>query len=261
MSARSWRLPGPGAGVPVDVVVALGICIALELELRDQHAHRWITVAAAVLVAAPIAVRRRWPSGALIASCAVALGQAPLGGNLTAANGLILPPILLAYAAGAWLDLRRSVIALLAALGLFGALVMYQERPESASAAAGAVAFAGLLCAAPWVVGRVAHTPSRRADAFRLLARQTAAEVQAREQAAIAEERMRIGSELQDIIAHSVSAMVVQAGGARQLLRSDPTRARDSILRIERTGRETLADMRRLLGVLRRDDLPGGLGR
>ena len=67
-------------------------------------------------------------------------------------------------------------------------------------------------------------------------------------------ERVRIGGELQDIIAHSVSAMVIQAGGARRLLRSDPERARDSILNVEHTGREALADLRRLLGMLRGDE-------
>ena len=65
-----------------------------------------------------------------------------------------------------------------------------------------------------------------------------------------------VGSELQDIIAHSVSVMVVQAGGARLLLRSDPDRASDSILTIEHIGREALADLRRLLGMLRKDDDP-----
>ncbi len=80
-----------------------------------------------------------------------------------------------------------------------------------------------------------------------------------REQAAIARERMEIGAELQDIIAHSVSAMVVQASGARRLLPSDPDRARESILAVERIGRETLAEMRRLLGLLRKDDDPRAL--
>ena len=73
------------------------------------------------------------------------------------------------------------------------------------------------------------------------------------------EERARIGSELQDIIAHSVSAMVIQAGGARRRLRSDPERARDSILNVEHTGRDALADLRRLLGMLRKDDDPRAL--
>src|SRR6202043_1497050 len=77
--------------------------------------------------------------------------------------------------------------------------------------------------------------------------------------AAVAEERARIGTELRDIIAHSVSAMVVQAGGARMLLRRDPDRARDGIISIEETGREALGDLRRLLGILRKDDDPRAL--
>ena len=53
--------------------------------------------------------------------------------------------------------------------------------------------------------------------------------------------------------------MVVQAGSARLLLRSDPDRARESILNVEHTGREALADLRRLLGMLRKDDDPRAL--
>jgi len=79
------------------------------------------------------------------------------------------------------------------------------------------------------------------------------------ESAAIVQERARIGSELQDIIAHSVSAMVIQAGGARRALRSDPDRARDSMRNVEQTGREALADLRRLLGMLRKDEDPRAL--
>ena len=110
-----------------------------------------------------------------------------------------------------------------------------------------------------WLVGRFVRRHSVRAGAFRELAAQAAAEQDAHDAAAIAEERARIGSELQDIIAHSVSAMVIQAGSARLLLRSDPGRARDSILNVEETGRQALSDLRRLLGMLRKDDDPRAL--
>jgi signal transduction histidine kinase len=70
---------------------------------------------------------------------------------------------------------------------------------------------------------------------------------------------VRIGRELQDIIAHNVSAMVIQAGGARQLLRADPERARSTILTVERIGREALGDLRRVLGMLRKDEDPRAL--
>ena len=123
----------------------------------------------------------------------------------------------------------------------------------------GDVVFAAVLWVAPWLLGRLARAPSRRADAFRDLAEQTAAEVEARRRAAVAEEQALIGQELQDIIAHSVSAMIVQAGGARQLLRTDPEGARQAILSVEGAGRDALGDLRRLLGVLHHDDDPRAL--
>ena len=93
-----------------------------------------------------------------------------------------------------------------------------------------------LLLTAPWLVGRAARGRSRRAAVFRELATQAAAEDDAREQAAIAAERTRIGHELQDIIAHSISEMSSRLA-ARRLLRTDPERARDLILIVEHTGR------------------------
>ena len=59
---------------------------------------------------------------------------------------------------------------------------------------------------------------------------------------------------MHDVVAHSVSVMVVQAGGARRILERDPERAVAAAAQIERTGREALAEMRRLLGVLHRDE-------
>jgi signal transduction histidine kinase len=71
---------------------------------------------------------------------------------------------------------------------------------------------------------------------------------------AVAAERRRIAHEMHDVVAHSISVMVVQAGGARRILERDPARAQDAAAQIERTGRETLLEMRRLLGVMRRPD-------
>ncbi len=73
---------------------------------------------------------------------------------------------------------------------------------------------------------------------------------------AVEEERRRIAHELHDVVAHSLSLMVVQAGGGRRVLPSDAERARQAAAEIERTGREALLEMRRLLGVLRRPDQP-----
>jgi signal transduction histidine kinase len=77
---------------------------------------------------------------------------------------------------------------------------------------------------------------------------------EAHARAAVAEERRRIAREMHDIVAHSVSVMVVQAGGARRILDRDLDRAVEAGARIEDTGRAALSEMRRLLGVLRAGD-------
>jgi signal transduction histidine kinase len=122
-----------------------------------------------------------------------------------------------------------------------------------------ALFYVTILLIPTWLVGRLTFRYSRRTGAFRELAARAAAEQDTWDAAAIADERARIGSELQDIIAHSISAMVIQAGSARLTLRGDPDRARDAILNVERTGRQALSDLRRLLGMLRKDDDPRAL--
>ena len=68
---------------------------------------------------------------------------------------------------------------------------------------------------------------------------------------AVAEERARIARELHDVVAHSVSVMVVQVAGVRRLLAPEHERERQALETVEKTGRQALAEMRRLLGVLR----------
>ena len=72
--------------------------------------------------------------------------------------------------------------------------------------------------------------------------------------AAVAEERTRIARELHDVVGHSVSVMTVQASGVRRLLKPDQEREREALLVVEQAGREALAEMRRLVGVLRRPE-------
>jgi signal transduction histidine kinase len=81
-----------------------------------------------------------------------------------------------------------------------------------------------------------------------------------RARAAVAEERARMARELHDILAHTLSTMVLQAGASRQVLRSDPGTVAELLLSIEGTGREALGEVRRLLGLLRASDDAGGLG-
>jgi signal transduction histidine kinase len=244
----------------LDAALAIAILAELELEvwldrgIRDSH--RPLTAVAAALLVVPVAFRRRWPAGALVCCAAVAAIEELLGGSLIATSGLgfMLTFVLLVYTAGARLELRRGLVALTLALCGF-----FFPSNSGSDGVATSLFLAGLVFAAPWFVGRLARERNRRAVAFRALALQASAERGQRKLAAIAQERVRIGREVQDIITHNVTAMVIQAGGARQLLRIDPERARNSILSVEQTGREALGDLRRVLGMLRKDEDPVAL--
>jgi signal transduction histidine kinase len=246
----------------VDLMLALATIAALELTCwlspGLSNRERTVTAIAAVLYAAPIAVRRVWPAAALVFSMAVVTVSMPFGGQLLSNdNACVIPPLLLGYSAGAGLDVRRSAVALMAGLALGWAWALL-PGPDGSTTGVGqsalALFFVTMLLVPTWLIGRYVRRHGHRTRTFHALAARAAAEKDSYDAAAIAAERARIGSELQDIIAHSISAMVIQAGSARLLLRTDPDRARDSILTVEETGRQALSDLRGLLGMLRKRD-------
>jgi signal transduction histidine kinase len=105
----------------------------------------------------------------------------------------------------------------------------------------------------PWFAGRVAREWAQRALELQRVNAALKAEQDQRSLLAVADERARIARELHDVVAHSISVMVVQAEGAKRLMEKDPRRARGALEQIEGTGRAALVEMRRLLGVLRKD--------
>jgi signal transduction histidine kinase len=113
-------------------------------------------------------------------------------------------------------------------------------------------AFGSVFWLAGWLVRSHARLTEELHEAA--LAADEAGEAEALR--AMAEERRRIAREMHDVVAHSVSMMVVQAGGARRIMQRDPARAAAAAALIERTGREALTEMRTLLGVLHATD-PG----
>ncbi len=109
-----------------------------------------------------------------------------------------------------------------------------------------------------WVIGDNLRT--RRAYLAELEARAARLEREREEKAerAVIEERTRIARELHDVIAHNVSVMVVQASAGEELFDRDPARARESLASVAATGRAALTELRRLLGVIRAEEEPGG---
>lgn len=111
-----------------------------------------------------------------------------------------------------------------------------------------------------WTVGVTIRT--RRAYVAALEARAELLEREREDNArlAVALERGRIAREMHDVVAHSVSVVVVQAAAAERLVESDPERARQAMRDVATTGRQALTEMRRLLGVLRDGDASDDLG-
>ena len=108
--------------------------------------------------------------------------------------------------------------------------------------------------AGAWTVGRVVRRQRRQVGELTHQAVRLARDREERAAAAVAQERARLARELHDVVAHSVSVMVVQAGAAEQVLAGDPERARAPLQSIQTTGRQTVVELRRLLGILREGD-------
>lgn len=207
------------------------------------------SLALAAAIAAPLAVRRRWPAEtAVVVAAVLAIASAA-----ASFHDLLTPFVVLlvaVYTLAARVDGRRLLVA--AAMTL--AALVVAAALASGDVLSNVVWVVGIVSAPGFLVGREVH---RRAEGARLLAEHARSLENEREQrahAAALEERGRIAGELHDVIAHGVSSMVVQAGAARRLAPVHPERAREAIVAIEETGRDALGEMRRLLGVLRRGD-------
>jgi signal transduction histidine kinase len=230
------------------VVLALAVLGQLEIWMRPVPGPMAALVPGMLLVTLPLLLRRRFPLAAP-ACVFVALAILTLvhPESATSIDAPLFALLLAFWAVGAHPEPRQAVAGL--AMG-FAAMVVIVERDptQGASDTGGHFAVAGGLWLAAFVLGR----RTRHAAELEERATRLEGEREQAERAAVAEERRRIARDLHDVIAHSVGVMTVQAGAARLLLAEEPGRAREPLLAVEETGRQALAEMRRLLGILRR---------
>jgi signal transduction histidine kinase len=158
--------------------------------------------------------------------------------------------LLAAIGAGFLLGAGRERVRSLAGLALAYVLLVVIVHNDPQGAARDAIS-PGLLITAAWVAGLALRQKREQAEVAEEHAARLERERDLREREARAEERARIARELHDVVAHNVSVMTIQAAAVRRLLRRDQERQREALEVIERTGREALSEMRRLVGVLK----------
>jgi signal transduction histidine kinase len=250
---RPRFLAGRPSPTVVDTAVAIVACVTAELELAvgsGIQGPAWVNALAAAGATLPIAVRRRWPLGAVVMVGAVVAGQELADGDLV--ENSITPLLsfpMVVYAAAAYCDRRRAFVGLVAALALVWTDVLAADRSVG-----GDFLFTALLVFGPWLVGRIVAARNELAAELRDKANRLEREQEKQAQLAVAEERTRIARELHDVVAHNVSVMVVQAAAARRMIDHDASKAKEALGSVEQTGRSALREMRRVVGMLGQAD-------
>jgi signal transduction histidine kinase len=228
----------------VDVVLAAGLSfLAVAMGPGSQGEAFSPGV---LLCTAPLLLRRRWPIFVL----AVALA-----GFVIAANASNLAALVggLVAAVSVGLDERHPIIGGIAVFAVAAVIAFEFGRGSYTELPIPGFLTPFLLIGAAFLAGRV--VASGRLQVRQQRERGDALErdhANAIKEAAEAERR-HIARELHDVIAHSVGVMVVQAGAARHVLSDKPEAARESLLAVESSGHEAMAELRRLLGVLGED--------
>jgi signal transduction histidine kinase len=233
------------------LIGALAVAAVLNLILAPgaSSTSLWFDVPAVAVLMLPLFTRRRFPFGAPAAYWILAA-------VLSFVDGALIPsveslfPVGLASAAllGNLRDARQAGVGLAIVLAGITAVVYNIPGHTTAELILIPVDF-GIA----WAAGFALRARKEQAEAAEVRAAQAERDREAAARVAVAEERARIARELHDIVAHAVSVMVLQIGAVRHRLPQAQPEDKDALRGVEQAGRMALAEMRRLLGAMRRE--------
>lgn len=237
----------------------------------DEQAELWTALVYAVVVAGPLAFRRRWPGTvAVVVSLAYFTAVTVRVPEIYVGN---IAMFIALYTVGAWMnDRRRAVIVRVGIIiGMFVWLIitMYRDaisEADKAEVIAGAmspyVAFMliqillnALYFGGAYYFGERSWAAAEQRSVLEVRTAELEREREVTAAQAVALDRVRIARELHDVVAHHVSVMGVQAGAARLVLEQDPARTAQILTGIENSARDAIHELRQLLETLR---TPGG---
>ncbi|MBM7437542.1 sensor histidine kinase [Streptomyces sp. HB132] len=236
-------------------VLLLGFSgVSIVTDQAGVGLERVAAVPIAVGLSVVVALRRRVPERMLLLAIVMGLVQLLLGVRPDVADFAML---VITYTVATVGERWASRLAL--GCSLVAAGVSRLRWPDDApyggwAQTLGYVVIMTVPFVLAWVLGDSIRTRRAYFSQLEERAARLEREREAQSKVAVAAERARIARELHDVVAHNVSVMVVQADGAAYVMDSSPDQARQALETISGTGRQALAEMRRLLGVLRTGD-------
>ncbi|MCW2526771.1 MAG: putative two-component sensor [Pseudonocardiales bacterium] len=249
-SARRSRIQTWVSGHPILLDYALVVLLdawALGSMLHQQERPLWWPILISQLLVLPLAVRRRWPWTVFAVVASVGAVQWLTDVPLAADAALVVA----LYTVAAFCPRRRALIAAgVIEIGVVLASVRF--APTGDGVVASLVLLSGMVAAALFS-GMTLRTRRQYLAALTERAIRLERERDQQAQLAATAERSRIARELHDVIAHSLSVMITLADAAVLVNETDSAQAREAMSQVAATGRVSMAEMRRLLGVLRED--------
>lgn len=235
MFARRWEIQW------TDVVLAAFLTVLAVGEGANQNSLGFSP--AILLCTLPLLVRRRWPIAVFFA----ALAGITIAGNATGFAAL-LGALIAAVSLGLYTRHQNLAPFIVTASAIVISLEFGRGQTSTLPIPGAVLPF--ILLGAAFLAGREIASRQQQLNQQRERASRLERDQKEAVRAAAEGERRYIARELHDVVAHSVSVMVVQAGAARKVLDDKPEAARESLLAVETTGHEAMAELRRLLGVL-----------
>jgi len=236
-------------------VLACAIGAVVELIVRrneDAAPQRalWLLIVLTLATILPLLGYRRYPFGAPAAVFFVGSLSSFVDGSLTTFTaGTFFTVMASAFLFGMLRDWRQALAGLAIVL-VAGGVVTHNDPGQTLDDWFGVA----LLFTVLWLAGFGVGRKLREAEDANARATRLEREREERAREAVAEERARLARELHDVVGHSVSVMTVQASAVRRLLLPEQEKEREALEIVEQTGRQALAEMRRLVGVLRRPE-------
>jgi signal transduction histidine kinase len=248
---RGWRQLDRDRRDLLFAAALLAVFLSELLGSHERHGPAWVNVLGALLMCAPLALRRRSPmlvmaavgGGAILLEAAATTPRQ----TITAIFILCVPP----WTAAVEQDVRPAAETLAVC---FAALLGVWAVGSLARGGVADVLGVAILASIGWFAGRALRHRKLLTEELAEKTARLEADHEERSRRAVAVERRRIARELHDVVAHNVSLMTIQAGAARRIVDRDPAQAEEALDVVQQAGREALTEMRRMLGIMRPGD-------